>query len=116
MQTLRAENIVRSLHKVGITIAPTGDGGLRVSRASRLTPEFRGMIRESKAALLKYFTVFAANDPEPESSAYPNAWKELAHAYHTHHFSCPACITAGRGSLYGLRCDSGMELWQAYCD
>ena len=116
MQTLRAENIVRSLHKVGITIAPTGDGGLRVSRASRLTPEFRGIIRESKAALLKYFTVLAANDPESESSAHPNAWRELAQAYHTHHFECPTCTAAGRGILYGQRCGAGMALWRTYCD
>lgn len=114
MQTLRAETIVKSLQTAGVTIAPTDDGGLRVTPASRLTPELRGMIRETKAELLKYFSVFAANDPEPP--AEPNAWRELAQAYHAHHFNCPTCIAAGRDSQYGQRCGAGMALWRAYCD
>ena len=56
----------------------------------------------------------AANDPEPPSD--PQAWRELAQAYHEHHFNCPTCIAAGRGSRYGQRCGAGMALWQAYCD
>ena len=42
-------------------------------------------------------------------------WRELAAAYHAHHFNCPTCIAAGRGSRYGQRCGAGMALWQAYC-
>ena len=114
MQTLRAETIVKSLQTAGVTIAPTDDGGLRVTPASRVTPELRGMIREKKAELLKYFSVFAANDPEPESPADPNAWKELAAAYHAHHFKCSTCIAAGRGAVYGLRCGVGAALWVNY--
>ena len=56
----------------------------------------------------------AANDAEPPAD--PNAWKELAAAYHAHHFNCPTCIAAGRGSRYGQRCGTGMALWRAYCD
>lgn len=114
MQTLRAESIIKSLHTAGVTIAPTDNGGLRVSPASRLTPELRGMIRETKAELLKYFSVFAANDPEPPND--PADWHELAAAYHAHHFNCPTCIAAGRGSQYGQRCGAGMALWRLYCD
>jgi hypothetical protein len=40
-------------------------------------------------------------------------WKELAAAYHAHHFNCPTCIAAGRGSRYGQRCGAGMALWRA---
>lgn len=60
----------------------------------------------------------AANDPEtaPEPPVDPNAWRELAAAYHAHHFNCPTCIAAGRGSRYGQRCGAGMALWRAYCD
>ena len=43
-------------------------------------------------------------------------WKELAAAYHVHHFKCPTCIAASRGSRYGQRCGAGMALWRAYCD
>ena len=116
MQTLRAETIVKSLQTAGVTIVPTDDGGLLVTPASRLTPELRGMIREKKAELLKYFSVFAANDPEPGPPADPNAWKELVAAYHAHHFNCPTCIATGRGNRYGQRCGAGMALWRLYCD
>ena len=44
----------------------------------------------------------------------PNAWRELATAYHLHHFKCPACIAAGRGAVYGLRCGTGAALWTSY--
>jgi hypothetical protein len=40
----------------------------------------------------------------------------LATAYYCHHFSCPFCIAAGRGRLYGNRCSAGMELWMQYQD
>lgn len=38
----------------------------------------------------------------------------LDRAYLDHHFSCDACIAAGRGDQYGLRCDIGAPLWMAY--
>lgn len=43
-----------------------------------------------------------------------DAWRELAQAYHAHHFKCPVCIAAGRGSNYGERCSVGLALWRAY--
>ena len=111
MKTLRPEFIVESLHAAGVTIMPTVDGKLRATPASQLTPELSGMIRETKAELLKYFSAFAANDPESEPPADPNAWQELVAAYHAHHFNCTTCIAAGRGSIYGLRCGVGAALW-----
>ena len=58
----------------------------------------------------------AANDPNPPSEPPPdpNAWRELAAAYHAHHLNCSTCIAAGRGALYGLRCGTGMALWINY--
>ena len=62
----------------------------------------------------------AANDPaqavglvasEPPD---PNAWRELAAAYHVHHFKCTVCKAAGRGAVYGLRCGTGAALWINY--
>ena len=50
----------------------------------------------------------------PEPPLDPNAWRELAAAYHQHHFACPTCITAGRGAQYGLRCGVGAALWTSY--
>ena len=37
-----------------------------------------------------------------------------ARAYHAHHFNCPYCIAAGRGTRYGSRCAKGQALLNAY--
>lgn len=41
-------------------------------------------------------------------------WHALDAAYLAHHFNCHACIAAGRGSRYGLRCEDGAALWRDY--
>lgn len=46
--------------------------------------------------------------------ADPVDWHTLDAAYLVHHFNCPTCIAAGRGSQYGQRCGAGMALWRAY--
>ena len=57
----------------------------------------------------------SAPPPEPEPEQVdPNAWRLPASTYNTHHFTCPTCIAAGRGTRYGLRCGTGMALWTAY--
>lgn len=38
--------------------------------------------------------------------------KQAARDYHTHHFACGRCISAGQGR--GERCQRGAELWSAY--
>ena len=53
----------------------------------------------------------AENYPAQKQTANPNAWRELAQAYYAHHFNCPVCIAAGRGTGYGLRCGTGAALW-----
>lgn len=55
-------------------------------------------------------------DPAPPSDPSPDPaqWRELAQAYHRHHFGCHQCRAAGRGSGYGLRCGAGAALWLAY--
>jgi hypothetical protein len=37
----------------------------------------------------------------------PVDWDALDAAYMAHHFNCKACIAAGRGNRYGLRCGVG---------
>lgn len=61
----------------------------------------------------------AANDPMPAAQEQPSlptasTWRELASAYHLHHFKCPTCISAGQGR--GLRCGAGAALWTGYQD
>jgi hypothetical protein len=55
------------------------------------------------------FRASADTSPRPLSD-----WHALDAAYLVHHFNCPTCIAAGRGSRYGQRCGAGMALWRAY--
>jgi hypothetical protein len=76
-------------------------------------------LREHRVALAD---ALQAETPEPltnqpvETATEPISWRALAAAYHAHHFHCPTCIAAGKGSQYGQRCGAGMALWRAYCD
>ncbi|MCX7255326.1 MAG: hypothetical protein NTZ64_00950 [Polaromonas sp.] len=52
--------------------------------------------------------------PASSEQRDPNDWRELATAYHLHHFACHVCIAASKGAMYGLRCGAGAALWVAY--
>ena len=114
MSALPVQDIFDALHDAGLSVSLALSGRLVVSPGSRLTPDLRDFIRGNKAVLVDW--LHAANDPAPEPSTDPADWRELAAAYHAHHFACQTCIAAGRGSQYGQRCGAGMALWQAYCD
>ena len=109
------ETVVAQLADAGLNLSLAPAGGLAVAPSSHLTADLRALIRSSKALLIDWLT--AANDAAshaPDPPENPLDWKELAAAYHAHHFNCPTCIAAGRGSLYGLRCDTGAGLWRVY--
>ena len=112
MSALPVQDIFEILHVAGLSVSLVPDGGLGVAPASRLTNELRDLIRGNKAVLMDWLQ--AANDPTPEPP--PSTWRELAAAYHAHHFNCKICIAAGRGAQYGLRCGVGTALWRAYSD
>lgn len=112
-----ATAIVEKLHGAGLNLSLAPAGGLAVAPSSHLTEDLRALIRSNKMLLIDWLT--AANDPvsftlDPPDD--PLNWKELAAAYHVHHFNCPICISAGRGSGYGQRCGAGMALWRTYCE
>jgi hypothetical protein len=113
-----ASAIVDQLRGAGLNLSLAPAGGLAVAPSSHLTEDLRDLIRSSKALLIDW--VKSANDadsaaPEPSSNpASPTDWHALDAAYLAHHFNCPTCIAAGRGSRYGLRCDTGAALWCAY--
>ena len=83
-----------------------------------------------KAELLEHLLparhpVKAASAPRPPSPsvARPTTkpikhvdqdWRPLALAYYDHHAKCVVCITAGKGTRYGLRCGVGAALWTGY--
>ena len=117
MAALAVETLVAQLSHAGLNLSMAPAGGLAVAPSRHLTADLRDLIRSSKALLIDWLT--AANDaashaPDPPDN--PLDWKELAAAYHAHHFNCPTCIAAGRGSRYGQRCGVGMALWRAYSD
>lgn len=120
MTTLTVEIVVEQLSHAGLNLSLAPAGGLAVAPASHLTADLRDLIRSSKALLINWLT--AASDgaiqaPDPSDLLdNPVDWKELAAAYHAHHFNCPTCIAAGRGSRYGQRCGAGTALWRAYCE
>ena len=116
MTALAVKAVVAQLTHAGLNLSLAPAGGLAVAPSSHLTADLRALIRSSKALLIDWLTV--ANDatshlPDPPDN--PADWKELAAAYHAHHFNCPTCVAAGRGSRYGQRCGAGMALWRAYC-
>ncbi len=111
------ETVVAQLSDAGLNLSLAPAGGLAVAPSSHLTADLRELIRSSKALLINWLTtanVAASQAPDPPEN--PLDWKELAAAYHAHHFNCPTCIGAGRGSRYGQRCGAGMALWRAYCE
>ncbi len=117
MTTQAIEIVLAQLSQAGLSIALVPASGLAVAPASHLTAELRNLIRSSKTQLIDWLTAAnaaASHTPEPPDN--PVDWKELAAAYHAHHFNCRACVAAGRGSRYGQRCGAGMALWQAYCE
>lgn len=117
MTSLALETVMAKLSDAGLNLTLAPAGGLAVAPSSQLTAELRDLIRSSKALLIDWLTAsneVTSHAPDPPDN--PLDWKELAAAYHAHHFNCPTCIAAGRGNRYGQRCGTGMALWRAYCD
>jgi len=115
MTALPVETVVAQLSHAGLNLSLAPAGGLAVAPSSHLTDDLRALIRSSKAMLIDWLTATneaASQAPNPPED--PSDWKELAAAYHAHHFNCPTCIAAGRGSRYGQRCGAGMALWRVY--
>ena len=110
MTELAIDQVVKSLHLAGLMLAVTPERALKVTPASRLTDQLRTLIRGNKDVLVHWLEMV----PEPPTD--PADWRELAAAYHAHHFKCPICKAAGRDSQYGQRCGAGMALWRLYCD
>ncbi len=52
----------------------------------------------------------------PDDPVTPMDWHALDAAYNAHHFNCPTCIAAGRGTRYGLRCGTFSYRVLAYPD
>lgn len=115
MAAQAVQTVVALLADAGLNLYLAPAGRLAVWPSSRLTADLRAMILRSKTLLIDWLK--AADDAashEPDLPVNPSDWKELAAAYHAHHFNCPTCIAAGLGSRYGQRCGAGMALWHSY--
>lgn len=108
--TLSAPQTLNLARELQVELVPHG-AGLRAIGGRDAITELAPHITACKPELLRLLTdPLNATAPEPPTD--PNAWRELAAAYHQHHFTCPTCIAAGKG--YGLRCGTGAALWAAY--
>lgn len=116
MTAQTAETLVAQLSQAGLSLSLAPAGGLAVAPSSHLTADLRDLIRNSKALLIDWLVAAndAVNAPDPPDN--PLDWKELAAAYHAHHFHCPTCVAAGQRLGYGPRCGVGMALWVGYQD
>jgi hypothetical protein len=141
MPTTTIQTLVDQLHHAGLSMTLTPTGGLAVAPSSSLTADLRLMIRSNKPGLVDWVTAdnetrlnpvgqlleyrlysklvpqvapAPASKRQAEPSSDPQDWHELDVAYLNHHVKCRACIAAGRGTRYGLRCGTGAALWLAY--
>lgn len=100
------DTLIRKALDSGVELALV-DGEIKIIGHRSAVQQWRDQLRPHKAEIYRHLT--AANDPAP---ADPQQWRELAAAYHSHHFKCPTCCAGGQGR--GLRCGAGAALWVNY--
>lgn len=113
---MNAEALIRQAQASGVALRLVGGKvkalGPRGAVARLLEP-----LRKHRAALAEALQAELGEPlPGPPADAVPEPanWQALDAAYLAHHFNCPTCIAAGRGSRYGLRCGTGTALWRTY--
>ena len=113
---MSAQALIRQAQASGVALRLVG-GKVKASGPREAVARLLEPLREHRAALAD---ALQAEPTEPLPSAPTDAapepadWHALDAAYLAHHFKCPACIAAGRGGSYGLRCGLGAGLWRAY--
>ena len=113
-----AGDLIRQAQAFGIELRLVG-GKVKAIGPREAVARLIEPLRQHRDALthaLKFELQEVSPAIPPDPPVNPRDWKELAAAYHAHHFNCPTCIAAGRGSRYGQHCGAGMALWRAYCD
>ena len=105
---MSAQALIRQAQESGVSLRLVG-GKVKACGPRQSVTLWLDRLRQHRAALVK---ALRAEPAVPD----PASWSVLDAAYQAHHFSCPTCIAAGRGSRYGLRCGAGMALWRAYSE
>lgn len=115
---MSAQALIREAQASGVALRLVG-GKVKASGPREAVARLLVPLREHRAALANALQADPMG-PLPgataETAPEPTDWQALDAAYLAHHFNCPACIAAGRGSRYGQRCSTGMALWRAYSD
>jgi hypothetical protein len=102
-----AQALIRQAQASGVALRLVA-GKVKASGPREAVARLLVPLRENRAAL--------ADALQAEKAPEPADWHTLDAAYLAHHFNCPTCIAAGRGSRYGLRCGTGAALWRAYAE
>lgn len=115
---MSAAALIREAQASGIELRLVG-GKVKAIGPREAVDRLIEPLREHKLALVCALQVEQLETLPALSLAHPTNppdWHALDAAYNAHHFNCPTCIAAGRGSRYGLRCGVGTALWRAYQD
>ena len=102
---------------------PPTDGAVATVRPAGLSPKLLAAslaLDALQAGLDRDLSIVASGSPGQEARQEATrpwhhieaSWRELAEAYHQHHFACKTCIAAGQGR--GFRCGTGAALWTTY--
>jgi hypothetical protein len=102
---VNVETLIRKALDKGVELRVV-DGKVKLCGKRGAMQEFIEPSRQHRDLLLRWLQA-----SQMQSKPETGAWKDLAAAYHAHHFNCPVCIGAGQGR--GLRCGTGTALWSA---
>ena len=111
-----AAALIREAQASGIELRQVG-GKVKAIGPRDAVARLLVQLREHRAALAD---ALLSEPVEPSPSALADTTPESAdrHALDAadlaHHFNCPTCIAADRGTRYGMRCGAGTALWRAY--
>ena len=115
---MSARTLIRQAQASGVALRLVG-GKVKASGPREAVERLLVPLREHRAALADALQAEAVEAlPCTPAYAVPESadWHTLDAAYLAHHFNCPTCIAAGRGSRHGLRCGTGAALWRAYSE
>lgn len=113
---MSVQTLIRQVQASGVALRLV-EGKVKASGSREAVARLLVPLRAHRAALADALQAGPKESlPNRSAHATPESvnWRVLDAAYLAHHFNCPICISAGRGSQYGQRCGVGAVLWRAY--
>jgi hypothetical protein len=107
-----AQALIRQAQASGVALRLV-DGKVKATGPREAIARLLAPLREHRAALadaLQAKPMELLPSKPADAASEPADWHSLDAAYLAHHFNCPTCIAAGRGSRYGQRCSVGTAL------